>query len=122
MMRAQAELNVPLHGASGGAPCLSMSISMASDPWPWCLLRAMRLPPRPGAYAGATPASASSSCSVRLRRTAGQQRTAQRSETERFQFQFLIFGLTCKVLQFVGILLQTQIYTVAASLNSGRRE
>jgi hypothetical protein len=61
MVRAEAELNVPLHGACGGAPCLSMLISMASDPWPWCLPRAMRLPPQPGAFADATPASASSS-------------------------------------------------------------
>jgi hypothetical protein len=37
MARAAAELDVPLHGARGGAPCLSTSASMASDPRPRCL-------------------------------------------------------------------------------------
>jgi hypothetical protein len=126
MARAAAELDVPLHGARGGAPCLSMSISMARTRGlgasVWCLPRAMRLPPRPGSFSGATPASAFCTCLARLRQTAGYWRTAQRLETGRFQFQFLISRLTCKVLQCVRTFLQKQICSVAASLNSGRRE
>jgi hypothetical protein len=125
MARAAAELDVPLHGARGGAPCISTSSSMAIDPQPRCLdlvppagdatpsldPSQVRLPPPPPPRAR-----------PRLRRTAGQPPTARRSETGRFQFQILIFGRTCKVLKYVRTLLQKQIYTVATSLNSGRRE
>jgi hypothetical protein len=107
MARAAAELDVPLHGAHDGAPCISKKLHGE----------------RPAASVpGASRGRRDSLLDLLRLQTAGQLPTAQRSETRRFQFQILFSGRTCKVLKSVRILLQKQICTMATSLNSGRRE